>query len=269
MRKGFTQGAKERLVTDPEKRYQPVMVVKRYSNRRLYDTDASRYVTLEEVAERIRLGEEVQFVDAPTGADITHGFLAQIVLEGRGGAKLMPTELLYKLVRLGDDALGDFFGRYMAWALDVYLKMRQGTRTMAAANPLAAIPLAASEAFFRWLGGVGAAPQAPRTSPPAWGRSPIDAGYGAPPASSAPFWGAPPPPDGSSSSAYWSPPGGLGADDLPPPPPVEASDVAPASAAAQSPDDQRQDEELAALRAELMALKEALGKRPESRGRAR
>lgn len=235
------------------------MVVKRYSNRRLYDTDASRYVTLEEVAERIRRGEEIQFVDAPTGVDITHGFLAQIVLEGRGGAKLMPTELLYKLVRLGDDALGDFFGRYMTWALDVYLKMRQGTRTMAAANPLAAIPLAASEAFLRWLGGVGGPSQSgPRQASAGWGPPPGDGPRG--PA----YWGAPPPHD-ADPRAYWnSAPPGFTGDDFPPPPPLEPEE-APAPQA--TPSDLRQDEELAALRAELMALKEALGAQP--RGRAR
>lgn len=235
------------------------MVVKRYSNRRLYDTDASRYVTLEEVAERIRGGEEIQFVDAPTGADITHGFLAQIVLEGRGGAKLMPTELLYKLVRLGDDALGDFFGRYMTWALDVYLKMRQGTRTMAAANPLAAIPLAASEAFLRWLGGVGAGPQPGSRGAAGWGRPPTDNPRGAS------YWGAPPPTD-LAAGAYWNGAApGFAPDEFPPPPPVEPEEPTSSAGGAPSPSDLRQDEELAALRAELMALKEALGARPEPR----
>lgn len=159
------------------------MVVKRYSNRRLYDTDSSRYVTLDEVAERIRKGEDVRFVDAPTGDDITQGFLAQIILEGRGAAKLLPVPLLYRMVRMGDDALAEFFGRYVTWALDVYLKMKQGAR----ANPFMAMPLAASDALSRWLGGLGARP-----SPGGWRESP----YPSPPAPMPPHPDeAPLPPD--------------------------------------------------------------------------
>jgi polyhydroxyalkanoate synthesis repressor PhaR len=131
------------------------MVIKRYSNRRLYDTDSSRYVTLDEVGERIRGGEDLRFVDVPTGDDITQGFLAQIILESRGAAKLLPVPLLYRMVRMGDDALAEFFGRYVTWALDVYLKMKQGARQISSVNPLAALPVAATDALMRWVGGWG------------------------------------------------------------------------------------------------------------------
>ncbi len=135
------------------------MVIKRYSNRRLYDTDSSRYVTLDEVGERIRAGEDLRFVDVPTGDDITQGFLAQIILESRGAAKLMPVPLLYRMVRMGDDALAEFFGRYVTWALDVYLKMKQGARSISSVNPLAALPVAATDALMRWVGGWGQSSQ--------------------------------------------------------------------------------------------------------------
>lgn len=189
------------------------MVVKRYSNRRLYDTDSSRYVTLDEVAARIRSGEDVSFVDAPSGDDITQTFLAQIILEGRGAARLLPVPLLYRLVRMGDDALAEFFGRYVTWALDVYLKMKQGARH----NPLMAMPMAASDALMRWLGAV-TGPREPWRNP----------NYQSP-------YPPPPMPEGEG----W-----------PPPPEVGASPSSPADA--------RQDEELAALRAELEGLKSAL-----------
>lgn len=113
------------------------MIVKKYSNRRLYDTHASRYITLEELSERIRAGADVRVVDAQTDADLTQATLTQIILEGRGGAKLLPVPVLMRLVRMGDDALAEFFGRYVAWALDVYLAARQGAQAMMPLNPFA------------------------------------------------------------------------------------------------------------------------------------
>jgi polyhydroxyalkanoate synthesis repressor PhaR len=124
------------------------MDVKKYGNRRLYDTDASRYVTLEEVAERVRLGEDLKVQDAKTGQDLTQVTLAQIILEGRGAARLLPVPLLKQLVRMRDDALAEFFGRYVAWALDVYLRLKQGARVW---NPLAG--LGAPELLARLLRG--------------------------------------------------------------------------------------------------------------------
>jgi len=203
------------------------MVVKRYSNRRLYDTDESRYVTLDELALRIRQGTDVRFVDAPSGADITQSFLAQIILESRGAGRLLPVPLLYRMVRMEDDALAEFFGRYVTWALDVYLRMKQGARTMALASPLGAMPLAATEALMRWLGS-WAVPSASVQAPPgpAW-----QAG-----------WGPPPEVQPGSPEAY------------PPPPTPEG----PADGRWASPEDARQDGELAALRAEIEGLKRVL-----------
>ncbi|TNF29585.1 MAG: hypothetical protein EP329_15420, partial [Deltaproteobacteria bacterium] len=154
------------------------MVVKRYSNRRLYDTDESRYVTLDEVAERIRAGSEIRFVDAPSGEDITQTFLAQIILEGRGAAKLLPVPLLYRMVRMGDDALAEFFGRYVTWALDVYLRLKQGARSMTSYGPFGQMPQAASEALARWLGSMWGQSQnaAPPGRPPG---APTPAGWSA------------------------------------------------------------------------------------------
>ena len=63
-------------------------VVKKYSNRRLYDTGDSRYITLEELAEKVRAGAEVRVIDAKTDEDLTQSTLAQIILESRGAARL-------------------------------------------------------------------------------------------------------------------------------------------------------------------------------------
>jgi len=102
------------------------MLVKKYGNRRLYDTEQSRYVRLDEIAGRIRAGADVQVVDAKSGADLTAPTLAQIIFEDRNAARLLPVPLLLQLIRMGDEPLADFLGRYVSWALEVYLQARSG-----------------------------------------------------------------------------------------------------------------------------------------------
>ena len=102
------------------------MLVKKYGNRRLYDTEQSRYVRLDEIAERIRAGADVQVVDAKSGADLTAPTLAQIIFEDRNAARLLPVPLLLQLIRMGDEPLADFLGRYVSWALEMYLQARSG-----------------------------------------------------------------------------------------------------------------------------------------------
>jgi polyhydroxyalkanoate synthesis repressor PhaR len=114
------------------------LLVKKYGNRRLYDTARSRYITLEELAEIIRGGEDVRVADAKSGDDLTNATLAQIIIEGRGAARMLPVPLLTALIRMGDDALAEFLGQYMTWALEVYVQARQGTQAMSPFNPFAA-----------------------------------------------------------------------------------------------------------------------------------
>ena len=114
----------------------PPILIKKYGNRRLYDTAESRYITLEELGDKIRAGLTARVVDAKTGEDLTQVTLTQIVLESRRGAHLLPVDVLTQLVRMGDDALAEFFGRYVAWSLEVYLQMRQGAQGLMAFNPL-------------------------------------------------------------------------------------------------------------------------------------
>ena len=73
-------------------------LIKRYESRKLYDTEESRYVSLDELAEWIRVGKNVKVVDNGTGADVTAQMLTQIILEeGRRGTGFLPTELLHEL----------------------------------------------------------------------------------------------------------------------------------------------------------------------------
>ena len=137
------------------------MLIKKYGNRRLYDTVQSRYITLEELGGLIRDGQDVRVADARTGEDLTTATLAQIIIEGRGAARLLPVPLLVQLIRMGDDALAEFLGQYVTWALEVYLQARQGLQTMAPFNPLLAFaPGGLSRAC-----GTGAPPP-PRPAPP-------------------------------------------------------------------------------------------------------
>jgi polyhydroxyalkanoate synthesis repressor PhaR len=116
-----------------------MVTIKKYGNRRLYDTETSRYVTLDELAERVRTGTNVRVEDAKTHEDLTQSTLAQIILESRGASSLLPVPLLVQLIRLGDDALADFFGRYVSAALEMYLQARHGMQAMQPFyNPFAA-----------------------------------------------------------------------------------------------------------------------------------
>lgn len=115
------------------------MLVKKYGNRRLYDTESSRYITLEDLTVAIRDGAEAKVVDAKTGQDLTQVTLTQIIMEGRGGEKILPAPLLHQLIRLGDDALADFLGRYVQAALELYLTARKTTQSFMPFNPLVAL----------------------------------------------------------------------------------------------------------------------------------
>jgi polyhydroxyalkanoate synthesis repressor PhaR len=143
-----------------------MILVKKYGNRRLYDTSDSRYITLEELAEKIRAGAEARIVDAKTGEDLTQATLTQIIMESRRAARLLPVPFLTQLIRMREDALAEFLGRYLSWALAVYQQVRQGARTIAPYNPFAMAPFAATNALARLLTG-GADWSEPPPPPPA------------------------------------------------------------------------------------------------------
>lgn len=83
-----------------------IRLIKRYESRKLYDTEESRYVSLDEIAAWVRHGQEIKVVDNASSADVTSQTLTQIILEeGRRGTTLLPSELLHELVRLGEKAV--------------------------------------------------------------------------------------------------------------------------------------------------------------------
>jgi polyhydroxyalkanoate synthesis repressor PhaR len=138
-----------------------VTIVKKYGNRRLYDTELSRYITLEELADRIRAGADIEVVDAKTGRDLTQATLTQLILEGPS-ARLLPVPLLRRLLRMQDDALAEFFGRYVSGALELYNQTRSGVQQVTPYFPFAQMPMQADDAFFRMFSGG----PAPRAAPP-------------------------------------------------------------------------------------------------------
>jgi polyhydroxyalkanoate synthesis repressor PhaR len=144
-----------------------LVLVKKYGNRRLYDTEQSRYVTLEQVGESVRGGKEVRVVDAKSGEDLTAATLAQIIIEGRGAARLLPVPLLVQLIRMGDDALAEFLGQYVTWALEVYLQARQGAQAISPFNPFLSSPFAGGLSRMFGMGPAAHGEPVPRPPPAA------------------------------------------------------------------------------------------------------
>lgn len=83
-----------------------IRLIKRYGSRKLYDTEESRYVSLEELASWIRSGQQIKVLDNKTSEDVTAQTLTQIISEeGRKGRSLLPNELLHELIRAGEEAV--------------------------------------------------------------------------------------------------------------------------------------------------------------------
>lgn len=139
-------------------------IVKKYGNRRLYDTTESRYVTLEELAAIVRAGAEVRVVDAQTGDDLTQTVLLQMVFEGRGAAQFLSVPILTQLVRMSDDALADFLGRWLSAAMELYQSARSGITSVVPYNPLA-VPYAAGNLLARVLSAVPGPWMPPQVAP--------------------------------------------------------------------------------------------------------
>lgn len=99
----------------------PVTVIKKYENRRLYDTTAKRYVNLDDIAALIREGKEVKVVDARSGEDLTRVTLTQIITEdAKEKPTGLPLELLRQLIVASDHARQEFIMWYLKSAFDTY-----------------------------------------------------------------------------------------------------------------------------------------------------
>ena len=99
--------------------------LKKYGNRRLYDTSASRYVTLAEVEAMVQQGKDIIVVEPKTGADLTKSVLLQLILDGDGARAALPTSLLQQAVRLAHSPLKDALVRAMQDSLDGFLSSQR------------------------------------------------------------------------------------------------------------------------------------------------
>ncbi|MFQ5846478.1 MAG: polyhydroxyalkanoate synthesis regulator DNA-binding domain-containing protein [Candidatus Methylomirabilales bacterium] len=100
------------------------ILIKKYSNRKLYDLNRSRYITLEEIAELIRQGGQVKIVDAETQEDLTNITLVQILLEEEKRRNLLPVPFLHQLIKYGE-MYHDIFRQYLASNLDALISMQR------------------------------------------------------------------------------------------------------------------------------------------------
>jgi polyhydroxyalkanoate synthesis repressor PhaR len=106
------------------------VVIRKYSNRRLYNTSTRKYVNLQEIAALIRKGADVQVVDVKTGEDLTRVVLSQIIVEdAKDQPTGLPLDLLRQLIVASDQAGQEFIMWYLRSAFDAYHKMQETLQT--------------------------------------------------------------------------------------------------------------------------------------------
>jgi polyhydroxyalkanoate synthesis repressor PhaR len=153
------------------------LLIKRYASRRLYNTETSDYVTLEDIAAFIRAGREVQIVDLKSGDDLTRQYLLQIIAEHESrGENVLPVDVLTDLVRSYATQAQGVVPQFLAASFEM---LREGQSKMmenltAMGNPMAAMPgfdalQRQQQAFLKailggWSGSSGPAPEPPAPS---------------------------------------------------------------------------------------------------------
>jgi len=105
------------------------VLIKKYGNRRLYDTAGSRYVNLDDLAAMVRAGKDVRVVDAKNGHDLTRVTLTQIITEdAKGKPSGLPLELLRQLIVASDEVRQEFLMWYLKSAFDTYEKLQNAVQ---------------------------------------------------------------------------------------------------------------------------------------------
>src|SRR6201997_231104 len=107
----------------------PPVVVKKYANRRLYNTESSSYITLENLAEMVREGRDFVVYDAKTGDDITRSVLTQIIVEEEGkGQNLLPINFLRQLIGLYGGSMQGLVPKYLEHAMSTFAQQQEQMR---------------------------------------------------------------------------------------------------------------------------------------------
>jgi len=106
------------------------VVIRKYGNRRLYDSSSSQYVNLDDIAKFIREGKDVKVIDAKTGRDLTRVTITQIITEdAKNKPTGLPLELLRQLVLASDEVRQEFLMWYLKSAFDTYEKVRDSVQS--------------------------------------------------------------------------------------------------------------------------------------------
>jgi polyhydroxyalkanoate synthesis repressor PhaR len=117
------------------------VTIKKYANRRLYDTESSAYITLDRLAQMVREGREFEVVDAKTGEDITRQVLTQIIVdeEARGGTTMLPINFLKQLIGLYGNSMQNFVPQYLEAAMDAFQRNQSAVKDAFGANVFAGL----------------------------------------------------------------------------------------------------------------------------------
>ena len=111
------------------------VTIKKYANRRLYDTESSTYITLDRLAAMIREGRDFEVVDAKTGDDITHQVLTQIIVDEEArGETMLPVNFLRRLIGLYGGSMQSAVPQYLEAAMDAFAKNQEAMRDALSGN---------------------------------------------------------------------------------------------------------------------------------------
>jgi polyhydroxyalkanoate synthesis repressor PhaR len=107
------------------------ITIKKYANRRLYNTETSSYITLDNLAAMVREGQDFVVIDAKTDADITRSVLAQIIMEEEAkGTTMLPSGFLRQLISMYGDSMQAMVPQYLEASMDAFRKNQSQFRTM-------------------------------------------------------------------------------------------------------------------------------------------
>jgi polyhydroxyalkanoate synthesis repressor PhaR len=114
------------------------VTIKKYANRRLYDTESSTYITLDRLAQMVREGREFEVVDAKSGEDITRQVLTQIIVDEEArGATMLPLNFLKQLIGLYGNSMQNFVPSYLEAAMDAFQRNQSAVRDTFSGNMFA------------------------------------------------------------------------------------------------------------------------------------
>jgi polyhydroxyalkanoate synthesis repressor PhaR len=115
------------------------VTIKKYANRRLYDTESSTYITLDRLAQMVREGREFEVIDAKSGDDITRQVLTQIIVdeEARGGTTMLPINFLKQLIGLYGNSMQNFVPQYLEAAMDAFQRNQSAVKDAFSGNVFA------------------------------------------------------------------------------------------------------------------------------------